>query len=210
MIDATTADLLHRLAHDLRSPLEVLRGTMGDLPSLENKAEREHATQLASRAVHRLLRLTDHLDLAASASQGALRARPVDVDVRSTVSTALTRVQWAEPRSSVSVELKGEAHWQTDPRLLAAAVTEMLSNALKNARTKVVLEVEPSAVVVTDDGPGVPREKLATLFTGERASLTGLGLGLPLAAALADALGLELGVSPVEPSGALARFELRR
>lgn len=211
MIDTTQADLLHRLAHDLRSPLEVLRGTMGDLPSLESRADRERASQLAQRAVNRLLRLTEHLDLAASASQGHLpRARPADVDVRSVVSTALARVLAAEPRSSVSVTLEGEARWTTDGRLLAAAVSELLSNALKNARGEVSIAVRPDAVVVSDDGPGVPPEKLATLFTGEAASLTGLGLGLPLAAALAAALELELGVSPVAPSGALARFELRR
>lgn len=210
MIDTTQADLLHRLAHDLRSPLEVLRGTVGDLPALESKAEREHATLLAGRAVNRLLRLTEHLDLAAAASQGHLRPKPGEVDVRATVSGALARVQSAEPRSSVSVELKGEGRWKTDGKLLAAAVSELLSNALKNARSTVRIQVSTDAVAVVDDGPGVPPEKLARLFTGEHASLSGLGLGLPLANAIAEVLQLELGVSPVEPSGALSRFELRR
>lgn len=209
MIDPLHAELLARVAHDLRSPLEVLRGTLGDLPSLETKAEREHATRLASRALNRLLRLTERLDLASAVSTG-LSCTLVDTDVRATVQAALARVQNAEPRSGVTVELKGEARWETDARLLGAAVAELVSNALKFARTRVVLEVRPDALWVEDDGPGARDAQLLASLGGISPGMNGLGLGLPLAQALATRLGLTLSLSPAEPSGRLNHFELRR
>jgi len=209
MIDSTYADLLARLAHDLRSPLEVLRGTVGDMPSLENKADREHATRLAGRALNRLLRLTERLDLASATSTG-FSCTLVDVDVRALAQTVLARMQAAEPRSSLTVELKGNAQWMSDPRLLGAALSELVSNAFKFARTRMTIRIEPDALIVEDDGAGVKNAELAELLSQGKPGMNGLGLGLPLADALARRLGLTLALSTCEPSGTRSRFELRR
>jgi signal transduction histidine kinase len=78
-----------------------------------------------------------------------------------------------------------------DPERLAQIVANLVENALKYASTTVEVYVAPHgaghvAVVVTDDGPGIPRDKLALVFerlytvreTPGRAVGTGLGLAI--------------------------------
>jgi signal transduction histidine kinase len=207
MIDEPRAEHLRRLSHDLRSPLSVLKGTLEQLPSLQ-RAEREVALQRAGRAVDRLLRLAEHLGLSGRASQG-FTVVPQTVDVKAATNAALEAVQRAEPRSRIITEVRGEGSWPTDPGLLRALLEEVDSNGLKNASSKLSLEVGPEAVAVEDDGLGIEPARAAAVFDHPVTTRQGLGLGLPLAHAIARALHLRLLLVPAA-TGALARFELRR
>lgn len=208
MIDEVRAELLRRLAHDLRSPLGVLKGTLDRLHQLAGADEREAALKRAERAVERLARLADHLSLAGRAPQGFIVTRQ-SVNLRQTALAALEQVQRSEPRAGVEAMVRGEASWPTDPSLLAALLDELLSNALRHAARRVDVEVGQAALTVEDDGPGVPPERAVAVFEQPTSSSHGLGLGLPLALELARALGLRLELVAGN-SGALSRFVIRR
>jgi signal transduction histidine kinase len=98
------------------------------------------------------------------------------------------------------------------------AVSNLLDNALKytpeGGRVVLAAWAEPGAVrvTVTDNGPGVPpAERDAVwrrLYRGDASrSQRGLGLGLTLVKAVAEAHGGSASVSDAEGGG--ARFELR-
>ncbi|BDU02434.1 sensor histidine kinase [Nocardia sputorum] len=95
--------------------------------------------------------------------------------------------------------------------VLAQMLDVPLSNATRyagaGARVELIVTTEPGWVTVTvrDDGVGVPPaeiDKLTTrFFRGSSAGTGGSGLGLPIAAALAQARGGVLTVAAVRPHG---------
>ncbi|GAB2669840.1 sensor histidine kinase [Nocardia goodfellowii] len=95
--------------------------------------------------------------------------------------------------------------------ILAQILDVPLSNSCRyagsGAQTTVTVATEPGWVIITvrDNGTGVPREEIDKLttrfFRGSSASAGGSGLGLPIAAALAQSRGGTLTVEPARPSG---------
>lgn len=95
-----------------------------------------------------------------------------------------------------------------DPQLLAQAVGNLIDNAVKYApqggHVRVRLEARPPAVVVSDDGPGIPaseRPRAAQRFwRGDRSRGTpGVGLGLSVVEAVARLHGGRLDLEDNEP-----------
>ncbi len=99
---------------------------------------------------------------------------------------------------------------EADPKLLFEAVSNLVDNALKftppGGRVKVDLGPDPAhpAVVVQDDGPGVPASEHAAVlrrfYRSERDRLTpGSGLGLSIVAAIVRLHGFELRMEDAGP-----------
>ncbi|MFT3840702.1 MAG: HAMP domain-containing sensor histidine kinase [Myxococcaceae bacterium] len=206
MLDEPRAELVRRLSHDLRSPLNVLDGALKELEE-DGGGDRARVLSLAGRALSRLHRLTERLSLAGRIDQG-LSPNLSQVELRPLVLEVWQKLQNAEPRSKISVAVNGTATWQTDRSLLASLLGELLVNALKHARTQVTVQLEGPELTVEDDGEGVEAPLVPTLFTQVQGRRAGLGLGLPMATAVAQALSLTLSLEPT-PKGALCRFALR-
>jgi signal transduction histidine kinase len=105
-----------------------------------------------------------------------------------------------------------------DPVRLGQALSNLVDNALKytpeGGRVSIAVAAEPGAVTVTvdDTGPGVPAaERDAVwrrLYRGDASrSQRGLGLGLTLVRAVAEAHGGSATVGDAPGGG--ARFQLR-
>jgi two-component system sensor histidine kinase QseC len=199
-----------RLAHDLRSPLNVVGGAFDDLQAGDVSAEdRDHSAALGRRSVQRLLRLSERLQLAARLEQGNLAVDRRALDVVPVVRQAIERVTTLEPRKGVGAALDGPAHLQleADPALLAIVVAELVGNATKHARAHVKVLLTAESLTVEDDGEGVAPAKAPQLFEAfvPRERHSGLGLGLWLARGLAQAQGHGLSVDPSRSN----RFVLR-
>ncbi|MFI6997730.1 sensor histidine kinase [Nocardia sp. NPDC050175] len=102
--------------------------------------------------------------------------------------------------------------------VLAQILDVPLSNSCRYAgsgtRTVVTVRTEPGWVTVTihDDGTGVPADEIDRLttrfFRGSTAISGGSGLGLPIAAALAQARGGTLTVTSMNPHGLAVHIRL--
>jgi signal transduction histidine kinase len=188
------------LAHGLKTPLTVLAD---DARQLRARGEVELADEISALAdgMHR------HVERALARARSGARARGGASQPVSPVAARVVEVMRRTPRGR-------DLHWRLDvPGDLRVGVdgqdlTEMLGNLADNAgkwaRTEVRLSArrddEAAAVVVEDDGPGVPEDELATVLTrGGRldASKPGAGLGLAIVGDLVEAYGgsLSLGRS---------------
>jgi signal transduction histidine kinase len=188
------------LAHGLKTPLTVLAD---DARQLRARGEVELADEISTLTggMHR------HVERALARARSGARARGGANQPVSFVAAQVVEVMRRTPRG------RG-LHWRIDvPADLLVLVdgqdlTEMLGNLVENAgkwaRTEVRLsgrrDDEGTALVVEDDGPGVPDEELATVLTrGGRldASKPGAGLGLAIVGDLVEAYGgsLSLGRS---------------
>lgn len=191
------ATFLAGVAHDLRTPLAVLRGNLEGMLAGVVPADPPRLAALQDE-IGRLNRLVEDILTLASGQAGALpplRKRPADL-------AALTRrlVERFEPlAASRGLDLRAEVPRDPvmvdgDPDRLDEAFTNLLGNAITytpaGGRIDVRVTVSPGGAptwVVADTGPGIAPDALEHVkepfFRGDaaRGRQGGAGLGLPIA-----------------------------
>lgn len=184
---AREQEFVRAAAHDLRGPLTALRARVALAMQRGHDADgyrrdlREVDADLA-----RLAHLCGHLLLLARNPDTV--AREV-VALRDVVADSVDHVRSAHPDEWVDVFFTGSPRVLGDAVLLAQAVTNLLSNAVRHAPgARVNVHVgtggDGAFVRVEDDGPGVPPEVLERLgeaFYRPDAARSGDGHGLGLA-----------------------------
>lgn len=217
----TREQLLHNIAHELRSPLARLRlaaelarrkDERQDLQLDRIERECERLDSLVGNTL-RLARLgalpvpTDTLDLAEIVSA-------VVEDARYEASGRQIRIAW-DPHPPVP--LVG------DRCSLASAIENVLRNALRFApahsaiRVRLLVSAREACLEIEDRGPGVAHEELESLFepfyrttSGARKPGSGAGLGLSIAHAAVAAHKGRMSARNMSPQGLSVRLELPR
>lgn len=197
------------LAHALRTRLAVLRnaldgGGAADLALAARELEAaDHIVQ------HHLARAR------AAALAGAAGSRTEVLPVAQEIAAALRRLQ-AESGVGITVEGSAALTVRCERQDLAEMIGNLTENACKWARSRVGLRIEPAsasevAVIVTDDGPGLPADQLSEAQArGARfdEAKPGSGLGLAIVADLARLYDGELVLDRALEGGLLARLTL--
>jgi PAS domain S-box-containing protein len=206
-------DFFAMVAHDLRTPLTVIRS---HAQMLHRRGEyRPASVDGILAASDRMAGLIDDLADLVTLEGGhiALHRAPVDlVEVVRRIVTGLP-----EPvRQRVTVEAPASditGTWDADR--LGQVTQNLLDNALSHAPGSAVrIQVEEVGadvrVTVNDNGPGIAAEHLPLLFERfYRASATGaggLGLGLYICRMLVESHGGRIGVSSTPGSGSAFWF----
>lgn len=211
--DDTRRVLPSRVAHEIRTPLGVL---MGAITQLEGQApENAKTLELARRAVAQLARLSDRLSLLSRAAVGFSDGLEVQaVAMGSAVQQAANVVLESRRRRGVTTTVTGteiDARVSADPRLLVAAIAELVDNAVRHASSRVDVVVsrrdDLAIVTIDDDGPGLDDARREVLFqpTSGHGRPGGLGIGTWLAAEIVACFAGRVS-APVTPN--VTRFEL--
>ena len=106
--------------------------------------------------------------------------------------------------------VRGDLHLWADPVAVGVLLEHLVENAVTHtpAGTEIRVVLLPDAIIVEDDGPGLPdRDDLFEPFVSADPEVSGTGLGLHIIASIAERLGARL-VSGSSDSGG-ARFEVR-
>lgn len=220
---ADSADAQRQLvadtAHAMRNPLAALSIRLDSLePAIPASAA--SIFHNAGAEVERLTALLDGLlSLAVAETPAAFDvARTAEGDDQcDAVQVIADRFDaWCSAFEAAGQQLRvaavvGHADVAVPADVLAQMLDVPLSNATRyagaGAHIDLVVATEPGWVTVTvrDDGSGVPPAELDKLttrfFRGSAARAGGSGLGLPIAAALAQARGGVLTVAAVRPHG---------
>ena len=191
------------LAHEIRNPLGTIKGF--------TQLAAERGDDSTAPLLAPVLRETERLEALVNAL--LTYGRPPAADKR--------RIRWPEisglllqsapPGLNLRIDARN-LEFTSDPDLLK----QILLNGLRNAFEAVSAEPQPEVAVgiratngnrveiaVRDNGPGIPaeiRDKLMEPFFTTKAS--GAGLGLPISAQLAEALGGVLEIRSRDPHGA--------
>ena len=210
---AAMGRLTATLAHEIKNPLAIIRGSAQRLGRLEPEARRMadslvEETDRLSRTVNR------YLEFARPAAAEGAGGDVMDA-LRSTLE--LMRGELSARRVEVrpADEWPGQAPTSLDPESLRQVYLNLLLNALEAMPEGGTLDVAVrearggTEVTFTDSGPGFPREVLREIgqpFLTTKAQ--GTGLGLFLVRRLLEAAGGALEIGNVPGSGArcTARF----
>jgi two-component system, OmpR family, sensor kinase len=199
------------ISHDLRTPLTSIRGYAealadGTLDDADPNERKRAATIIGAegRRLERLVR--DLLDLSRLDSrQFSLKPRPCDATEITRDAAEAFAPQARELGLTLNIVSGAALAVDLDPERLGQIVANLIENALKYATSKVEVYAVPQndgqqgdgqvAIVVVDDGPGIPADEVARVFerlytvreTPGRA--VGTGLGLAIVRELAAAMG---------------------
>ncbi|MBE4750533.1 HAMP domain-containing histidine kinase [Corallococcus sp. ZKHCc1 1396] len=216
---AAAEELITVLAHDMANYLLPLKAR---IQLIQRRAARNQSAEDlrdadgAASSLRSLTRLIQDLLDVGRLDQGlfTLRPQPVDVaglarEVASTANTPAHPVHYRGPEELVMV---------VDPERLRQALENLVANALKHSPQGLPVSIDVqmqqrpegpwARLAVTDQGPGIPPERLPTLFErfARGPGSTGLGIGLFLARRIAEAHGGTLEVTSKPGDG--TRFEL--
>jgi signal transduction histidine kinase/CheY-like chemotaxis protein len=205
LIEAREADVLRAraragdLAHALKTPLQALIGEAARL--------RAAGSDSAAKGIEDVARAIDrHVQRELARARVAGGARAASADPAAAIAGVLSVLRRTPEGRRVDWQVDTELGLRV--RIDAADLTEALGalaeNAARHARAQVTLSArrQGSFVAVRDDGPGAPPEALERMRArGERldAGFPGQGLGLAIAADIAEAAGGSLDLADAAP-----------
>jgi signal transduction histidine kinase len=196
-------------AHELRTPLAVLRLQVNALPRGPATLRMDEELADLAHLIGQLLRFAQAEDVMAR------ERRPVDVvaTVRATCEE-LAPLALAHGQELAFEAPPGPVLLPSHPELLGVAVRNLVDNALRASPigATVTVRVErDGSVAVEDQGPGVPDAKkdkvFERLWRADRQRKDGAGIGLALVRRIAQLHGGEVSVQ--DRSGGGARFLLQ-
>ncbi len=202
-------------SHELRSPLASMRQTAevakahpGALP------EGELADAVLEEGA-RMQRLVEQLLVLTRTDEGAVALGHRDVDLDDLALAEARRV-----RNGLEVDTSGVQGGRVrgDQAALSQVVRNLVDNAVRHARSRVVIGVHEDErgveLVVEDDGPGVPEdqrervfERFVRLDEARARDAGGSGLGLAIVQEIVRAHGGSVSVAAAASGG--ARFVVR-
>jgi two-component system sensor histidine kinase PhoQ len=202
------------LAHSLKTPLAVLR-TRLDSGASDGELREELASQL-----RRMNDLVGY-QLARAASGGhALFAAPIDIEPHAEQIVRGLEKIYAAKGVVCEFEIDPHTRFHGEPGDLQELLGNLLENAFKWARSRVLLTVKPGdaapnrrpgvRISVEDDGPGIAPEQIThVLQRGVRGDerVQGHGIGLAIVQDMVRSYRGELSVGASQELGG-ARFEV--
>lgn len=210
------SDALRAIQHELATPLAILNVSAGMRDGAGAIPREVHGT--ISRSAQRLSRMVESLDLLDRLDRGRLEVRRSEVELVELCRTVATEIAHQTCRL-IDVVAPPTSSVFADAALLEQVVVNLLTNAVKyspdGAPVTVLVHEEASLVriEVHDRGPGIPTERLGTVwrkFGRLDHAAPGSGLGLYLARGIARAHGGELRYREAEPSGSVFVLEVPR
>lgn len=191
------------IAHELRTPLAVLRGEIEAMQDGIRALDQDNLHSL-SQEVGQLERLVADLRLLSQSDAGALEVQLAPLDLAGSLASRLEDARgWlADSGITLETDISGTARIRGDIQRLRQLWNNLLDNtcAYTRAPGRLRVSVQPLAngvrVTWEDSAPGVPPSELPRLterlyrVEGSRSRASGgSGLGLSIAAALVKAHG---------------------
>ena len=211
------ATVLAMAGHDLRQPLQIIRGAHDILGTLLDRAHEREELDQAAEATARLMRMLDQLIEAVQLHERRRTAQIAPVSLLPLLWELTAEFSEPARRKGVLLRLTGTGGAALSDELLLSG---MLRNLIRNA-----IDHTPSGgsvlvasrrygaelrISVHDTGRGIRANVLPTIFRafqrGNVSPADGLGLGLFIVKCAADLLGHRVEVRSVQGGG--SRFTI--
>lgn len=208
------------LMHDLKTPLVAanhLLGVIRDNDVLTREKRVELVDQIF-RENRRLIELVQKLVEAHRYERDEVPLVPEPTDLRDLADVVLERARPLAEERNIELICRGNAQAEVDPKELERALYNLVSNAVRYARSSIKLELYAGLIRLSDDGPGLPAplEQLAQPFNAQPVTIAGQnftagtsGLGMFIARRIIEAHGGRLTTEASGPSGTVLLIYLK-
>ena len=217
--DERRRELLADVAHELRTPLQVIRGSVEGMLDGFYPADPDRLRPLLDQTIV-MAHLLDDLRTLSMAEAGVLELHREPVDPRAVAEDAIRTFRSAAEEARVTLEAtiapNAPSLLEADPLRLAEILANLVANAVrhtpKDGRVSVhVAGGDRSALFeVTDTGTGIPDDQLPFVFDRfvTAADTGGTGLGLSIAKRLVEAHGGTIEAKGTSSGGTTIRFSI--
>ncbi len=205
-LDSVKNDFIANITHDFRSPLTLILNTA----DINLKKHRDNPYQeqfeLIRSSAYRMMSFIDRLlDLAKMDAQ-KIKLKVTKTDIVKFVKKIVHYYQSAVTNTNIEIitkfPKKSVENFYTDEEKLDEVISNILSNAVKyvgieNGRIEIEVkdEAETILIVISDNGIGIPQDKLEIIFNrfeqlevGRNTKHGGSGIGLAFAKQLVECM----------------------
>lgn len=220
------ANLLRAVSHDLRTPLTTIYGASSTVIENYDSVSDEQKLKILSGIKEDsqwLIRMVENLLSVTKLEEGKVKLNKVPTVLEELIDDVIIKFKKRYPAQNVNIDVPEEIVLiPMDAILIEQVLINLLENAVQHAidMTKLSLRVftlENKAVFeVEDDGDGIAKERLATIFQGnyeEKEKLYddqkhNIGIGLSVCATIIKAHGGAISAENTSSGGAKFRFSL--
>jgi len=228
LASAAKTQFLNMAAHELRTPVTVIRGYTAMLRdrSLPDQIETDKALMIIEQKAGELAQLVDALLMAARVQKGSIQEDPTEFDIVECTAQAVARAgAFAELAGGnlIGVLPAGPVEALGNPEHTSRILDNLINNAIAYRNGAPHVEVRVSfgddyvEVDVEDDGRGIPPSHHSAVFDefvrvdDGAESAPGSGLGLYIGRRLAESMGGKLLLVRSAPGeGSVFRLRLNR
>jgi len=214
--DIQRRNLFADIAHELRTPITILRGRLEGILDGVYPPDEAHIAP-ALEETYLLERLVEDLRLLALADANQLRFEMKPVRLSELAETILGLFSAQAGERNVHLHLEAEPDLpdvRVDPQRFQQVIGNLIDNALRftpegSSIDLTIRHLENNVkLILADGGPGIPEEELTHIFDrfwrGEKSrarSTGGAGLGLSIARQLVEAQGGKITARNRSPQG---------
>lgn len=213
--------LIADAAHELRTPLAVLRVHAQNAIQAQDEEERRQSVQYLIGGIDRATRVVNQLLTMARIEPAQGNAGHAVIDLQALVRETLAELTPWVLRQGLELSLEvgeGDFHLTADAARLGIALQNLVTNAVNFSppagKVRVVLQADGGhlSLRVEDQGPGIPVEDLERVFERfhSRNNSQGAGLGLAIVRRIAELHGGSIRLSNLAGGGLCASLELPR
>ena len=168
-------------SHELKTPLTSIRGYAEGIQT-GVITDYKKTGKVITKETEKMSRLIEEILLSAKLESGAMQLHRESMELNEFVEECLMPMEGAVLSRGLDVELSLEPHKvSADPDRLEQAISNLITNALKYAKSRLSIKLEKGLLTIQNDCDYISDNDLAHLFdrfyTGEKGN-TGIGLSL--------------------------------
>ena len=224
--EAVRANLLRAMSHDIRTPLTSIVGNTAAILDNEGSFSPEQKRCLledVNEDAQWLIRMVENLLSITRMSGGQARIEKDCEAAEEIVAVSVSKFTKRFPSINVSVEVPDEVLMvPMDATLIRQVIMNLLENAaihggnVTQIRVCLSREGTNACFSVSDNGVGIPKERLSTIFNGGLSGVShnnfdmkkNMGIGLSVCYTIVKAHGGTMTAENLETGGACFRFYL--
>ena len=225
-MEAMRANLMRAMSHDIRTPLTTIYGSSSAmLENYEAFSEPQRLKMIGGikEDAEWLIRIVENLLSVTKLEGGAIKLIKTPIAVDELIDSVYLKFKKRYPDIKVDFTLPDEVVLvPMDPLLIEQVLINILENAVQHAKgmTRIALSVSVdggrAVFEVSDDGEGIDKEKLSSIFDGKIGSADAptdskkknAGIGLSVCASIVKAHGGVISAENNASGGARFSFVL--